>query len=182
MDKITKKKLLIGAIILLLIINISALATIFYTQKVRLNKVDKLNYRNEQVQIRGMYRYLKDELKLSNDQFKQFKIINVSNKQKTQEIAIKLHNNRIIMVNEIAKLNPNLEKLDSIANEIGILHYQLKKNTISHFIELKAICNKDQQDKLQQLFIHIIQDQDNGRMRMRNQKEKHRRRQPTRHN
>lgn len=180
MDKKTKKKLLIGTIVLLLIINISALITIFYIQKIRTKNVDKLSYKQNQVQIRGMYRYLKDELELSNDQFEQFHSVNEQNKQKTREIAIKLHKNRINMVNEIAKKNPNLEKLDSIAYEIGVLHYQLKKNTISHFIELKSICNDDQQAELQQLFIKIIKEQDHGRMRMRNQKGRHKERPPTR--
>ena len=67
------------------------------------------------------------------------------------------------MMTEIAKKNPNPEILDNYAYEIGTLHYELKKQTINHFLELKKICNEEQQESLQKLFMQLLNDQDGFR-------------------
>ena len=84
------------------------------------------------------------------------------------------------MIDEIAKLNPNIENLDSIAKEIGNLHYELKLNTINHFIELKGICNDQQQEILQTMFKQMIMGNDHKRIRKEYQRGKNRKYPPKR--
>lgn len=163
MDTKTKKTLLISTIILLIVINVSALATIYYNSKIRTKKLAEMNNLKEEVQIRGMHRFIREELKLSDEQFSQFKEITITNMRKSHEIALELNEKRLDMMNEIAKVNPNMKTLDNIANDIGSLHYELKKTTINHFLELKEICNDDQLESLQKLFMQMIQDQDRNK-------------------
>jgi Spy/CpxP family protein refolding chaperone len=119
---------------------------------------------NDYVQFRqkideqGMYRFFRDELQLTQEQFIHFRNINEKNRQQSIEIARALHHKRLEMLDEISKENPDTEKLDQIAREIGTLHYELKRNTYHHFIELKKLCNKEQQEQLQHLFMRMIDD------------------------
>lgn len=166
MNTKTKKTLLIGVIIVLIVINLSALLTIYYRGKILPQKQPEINNIKQEVQIRGMHRFIREELNLSDDQFKEFQEVSKSNMMKSQEISTKLNNKRLEMMNEIAKINPNPEVLDAIASDIGKLHYELKKATISHFLELKEICTEDQQENLQKMFMQMIHEQDRDQNRM----------------
>lgn len=168
MNSKVKKQLLVITIIFLIVINITALITIFYNSTIKSKKRDEAELIKEQRQIRGMRYYFKNELKLSEKQFEEFQQINIEISKLSQEIAQKLHEKRILMLKELAKENPDLKKLNNLANEIGELHYELKNNTIKHFLELKNICNEDQQEVLQQIFMQMINEQDKGRYRERN--------------
>lgn len=163
MDTKTKKSLLIITIILLIVINVSALATIYYNSKIKTKKLTEMNNLKEEVQIKGMHRFIRDELKLSDEQFQQFKEIARTNMIIAHGIALELNEKRTEMMNEIAKENPNSKILDDIASDVGSLHYELKKTTISHFLELKEICNEDQQESLQKIFMQMIRDQDRNK-------------------
>ena len=178
MDKKIKKIVLTGFVILLIVINLSSLATIYFHKKVRDKKLEEFQYRQEQIHIRGMYRFLKDELQLNNSQFQLFQEINHSNMIKSQNIAEKLNKSRHYMMAEIAKPIPNQKKLDSYAKDIGDLHYELKKLSINHFMELKEICDEEQQEGLQKLFMQMIIDQDSGRNRRGNPPGRGRNRKP----
>ena len=165
MDKLTKKRFLILVIAVLVIINISALVTIYYNSKIQEKRIEKINLQKERIRKIGMYRFFRDELNLSEDQFQEFKSINQFYMNNTHDIGLKLKENKLLMMSEIANKNPNIKNLDSIANEIGHLHYELKLNTINHFIELKDICNDQQQEILQKMFMQMIMGKDNNRMR-----------------
>lgn len=181
MDTKTKKSLLIVTIILLIVINISALATIYYNSKIRTKKLAEINYQKKQVHVRGMYKFLRDELNLTDEQCMQFRNINKINMSKFHKIAIELNEKRFDMMNEIAEKNPNTKILDDIAGDIGSLHYELKKITINHFLELKEICNDEQQEGLQKIFMQMIHNQDHNKMK-RSPRGRNRTRKPHRNN
>jgi len=159
MNTQTKKHLIIGLIIFLVVVNIAALSTIIYRNRTMPQPLenDYVQFR-QKVDEQGMYRFFRDELQLSRDQYIHFREINEKNRQQSREIARALHNKRLEMVEEISKENPDNEKLDQIAREIGTLHYELKRNTYHHFIDLKELCNKEQQEHLQHLFMRMIDD------------------------
>ncbi|MFP4024758.1 MAG: Spy/CpxP family protein refolding chaperone [Thiohalospira sp.] len=161
MNTKTKKHLIIGLIIFLVAVNIAALSTIIYRNRAMPQPIVESNYEQfrQRVDEQGMYRFFKDELQLSPEQFNRFREINEDNRQQSREIARKMHIKRLEMVEQISKENPDNKKLDQIALEIGTLHYELKRNTYHHFLELKEICNQEQQEKLQHLFMRMIDDQ-----------------------
>lgn len=164
MNTNTKKRLLIGTIIVLLIINISALSTMIYHNKLDHKRYEDVTHVQDEIRERGMRRYLQQELNLSEEQLAEFHKINTKFSSNTREITYQLSTKRHDMMNEIAKLNPNLNKLDQIADDIGELHYDLKRETIHHFLELKDICNDEQQRTLQKMFLQMLSHQDRERM------------------
>jgi hypothetical protein len=167
MNSNIKKQVLIGVIILLVIINLSALITIIFHNKQENNQLTQEEFIREDPRQKGMNYYLRDELNLSNEQFDSFQNINKQYFKESKDIASNLHNKRILMLEEIANKDPNLKNLDQIAKEIGDLHYELKLNTIDHFLALKSICNEEQQILLQDFFMKMIDNQDQGQFRRR---------------
>ena len=177
MNKQTKKILLSVFVIVLIIINLSALSTIYYHNKIRDKKIEEFKDKREQMHIGGMHRFIKEELNLDSLQFEQFREASYENMRETHKIAEKLNFYRHDMISEIAKKNPDLNKLDKLSRNIGDLHYELKKLSTNHFMELKEICNEEQQENLQKLFMRMMEDQDNeGRNKMRNKEGRNRNR------
>jgi len=170
MNKQTKKILLSTFVIALIIINLSSIATIYYHKNVRSKRIEELKVKKEQMHIGGMHRYIKEELNLDNTQFEQFREAYNNNVKESHNIANKLDSIRYEMISEIAKVNPNLNKLDELSRNIGDLHYELKKLSTSHFLELKGICNEDQQENLQKLFMRMMENHDGDRNQMRNKR------------
>jgi hypothetical protein len=176
MNKQTKKILLSSVVIILIIINLSSLSTIYYHKKIRDKKIEEFKNKKEQIHIGGMHRFIKEELNLDSLQFEQFREAYYKNMRESHNIAERLNIYRYDMLSEIAKVNPNQDKLDKLSRNIGNLHYELKKLSISHFMELKGICNEEQQEDLQKLFMRMMEDQDGSRNKMRNRKGKNRKR------
>lgn len=162
MNTQTKKQLITGLIIFLVVVNVAALSTIIYRNRATPPINDDYIQLRQRVEEQGMYRFFRDELQLSEDQYKQFRDINHQNMIESRDIAKQLHVKRVEMIDEISKNNPDKEKLDKIAKDIGLLHYNLKRNTYNHFLELKNICNEEQQGKLQHMFMRMIDDQEFG--------------------
>jgi len=161
MNTQTKKHLITGLIIFLVVVNIAALSTIIYRNRTisQPPENDYVQFK-QKVDEQGMYRFFRNELQLSKDQYIHFREINEKNRQQSREIVRTLHYKRLEMVEEISKESPDNKKLDQIAREIGTLHYELKRNTYHHFIDLKELCNKEQQEHLQHLFMRMIDGQD----------------------
>lgn len=166
MNTKTKKTLLIGTIIILIVINLSALSTIYYKNKIQPQQQNRMINMNDEIRIKGMHRFIKEELNLTENQFEVFQNASRNNMIKSQEILSKLDDKRVEMMNEIGKRNPDSEILDKIAHDIGDLHYELKRLTINHFLQLKEICNDDQQENLHRIFMQISHDQDKNDNRM----------------
>jgi hypothetical protein len=59
------------------------------------------------------------------------------------------------MVKEMGTQNPSQKELDSISDDIGKLHSDLKKATIQYYLKMKAICDENQQLKLNEIFMSM---------------------------
>lgn len=157
MESTNKKRLLIAAIILLLVINISALATFLFTTNLKQKRFEDVRKTREQIEFNGMHKFLKDELKLNEEQFQIFREAGKKYFRQNREIAQKLDDKRLEFINELTSNQPDDIMLDKISREIGELHYELKKNTIDHYFDLKKICNPEQQKTMDKLFMQMIQ-------------------------
>ena len=158
MNNQSKKRLTIVLIVFLVIINISALLTIFYNSKVKTRKIEAINIQKEEIKQSGVSGFFRNELNFSEEQFDTFKKINRTYAIKTRDVSFELDKNRHLLIEEIARENPNMQNVDSISRLIGNLHYQLKLYTSDHFLELKSICNEDQQKTLIKLFERMTKD------------------------
>ena len=78
--------------------------------------------------------------------------INRKFNQEARRTATKIGTLRFQMIDELAERQPDMEKTDSICSAIGELHRQLKVSTSDYYINIKAICNEEQQQMLHGLF------------------------------
>ncbi len=163
MNRFTKKQLLIGGLVLLIVINLAALATFIYQN----SKVDneqstrtpEFNERREKLGP-GMHDnrfsyFLKNRLDLSDKQFEQFREIRRTTSSEQQAIKKQIHSEMDKMMKELASDNPDKEKLKEINGKLGDLHQELNMILIEHFTEIRNICNAEQRKKLNKLIRKI---------------------------
>ena len=96
--------------------------------------------------------YIRKELNFTDEQIKQFS----ESRRKTMREQFKVKNQlktlRRQMMIELAKEQPDRNKLNEITTEIGQAHKAIKDLTIAHFLEIKTICTTEQQKKLYRLW------------------------------
>jgi len=132
--------------IFLLVINISAFATLLLMNNKEVTSVssNKNDFFRTDV-------FLKEELQLTDEQYKE--LVKLDNKvfrayQAILDLQCEANFN---MLDELSKEAPDKNKLDSIASKVGKFHASLKRQTIKHFMNLRTICTDDQTDLLNQL-------------------------------
>ena len=141
-----KKNLVILFLVVLTIINVTALVTIAY---------HRLDYKKR---FRPVGRpdipmnFIKQELDLNEEQVKEFETQIKRLKIETEPILDSIRAKRKELMDEIAAEEPNVEKLDRLTEEIGNLEITLKKKTTAHLLEGKAILTPEQQKKFFSLF------------------------------
>lgn len=101
-------------------------------------------------------RFFREQLNLRRDQMDTFRNLNRTFNRTAWDITHQLELLRIEMVSELGKDNPSKKKLDSISNEIGKLHTQLKKETIDYYMSMRAECDETQRKKLNEIFMSML--------------------------
>jgi len=150
---------MVMAIVFLALMNITTLLTILYHQ----NRYEKTEFNSANVQdmsenssIRYSGRYFRDNLNLNKEQMNKFVEFNPDFRQKARSININLERVRRNMLAEMSAKNSDKSKLDMLSDSIGYLHANLKKLTYKYYLDIKDICNQNQQKKLKQLFGEIF--------------------------
>lgn len=100
-------------------------------------------------------RFFREQLSLKADQMDSFRELNREYNRSARRISSQLETLRIEMVEEMGIENPSKEKLSSISDNIGKLHSALKEVTIKYYLEMKAVCDKEQQKKLNEIFMSM---------------------------
>lgn len=151
----TTNKWLIGVVVLLVVMNISAIVTMLYHKKQEI-KAEEVTLQEITAgagpSIKYSGRWFKDELGLTREQMREFSGFNPSFRQKTGYINRQLTEKRKLMLDEMAAENSDTIKLNILADSIGKLHSELKKATYSYYLEFKRICTPEQHDKLMLIF------------------------------
>ena len=162
----TKKQLLIGALILLFAVNLAALGTIIYQnyqeqQQVTASKVRERNLADpserparharrpmepgaEPGTGRGFEHYIQRRLNLDDAQSRQYQALMRETRKNQRTIIHEMDRKRDSLMQEIARENSDTTKMNRLAGEIGNLHARLKHNTIDHFQQLRSICTPEQ--------------------------------------
>ncbi|MFQ5630719.1 MAG: periplasmic heavy metal sensor [bacterium] len=147
MDYFTKKRLAIWGIVLLVVMNISALATVWYQQ-----------HRRPTPPLPGIvhpeaaHRFLHRELHLSDAQTEQLSVLLRKHFERARAIQGEIRDLKFDIINELAATPPDTIHLNRLAAEIGDKQAKLEKETYFHFLELKALCSREQQEKLHDIF------------------------------
>ena len=159
MKEESRKRWMVWAIVVLAIMNITTLITILYQKNQSedaefVTAPDQVQSESSSIQYSG--RYFRDQLNLSRDQMNRFVQFNPVFRQQARSINIGLDRIRHQMLTEMAKKNSDNNKLNMLSDSIGYLHSNLKKLTYRYYIDIKSICNQEQQKKLEQLFGEIF--------------------------
>lgn len=147
-------QLLIWAIVVLAVMNISTIVTLVYHkyQSGQENPVTNDPKLAELNADRFSGRYFRDELKLDNLQMEKFKVINPAFRPKAKWITLELAEKRKEMLREMVATPSDTIRLNNLSDSIGLLHSRLKKITFQYYLELKGICTKEQQIRLEKIF------------------------------
>ena len=150
-----KNTLMIWTIIVLVILNVSTWITIVYHQV----QSSKMQTRNgietkqpgaNTEKFTG--RYFRDQLNLSIEQMDKFREFNHPFRMEARDITLQLAEKRKAMLLEMVAPKSDTSKLNALSDSIGKLHSELKKISYGYYLNIKALCNKEQQIKLEQLF------------------------------
>jgi len=141
-----KKNLAILLLILLTVVNVAALATIAY---------HRFHFKRHFPPVGRSGRHMdfvKQELDLNEEQVKEFESQDKRFREETKPILDSLGAKRKDLMDEIAAEEPNVEKLDKLAEEIGVLEVALKKKTTMYLLKRKSFLTPEQQQKFFSLF------------------------------
>jgi len=151
MDYFIKKRFSFWLVFFLLVLNIATITTILY-------HIYSDNAATSTVTVNNAAgKIISTELGLSEHQKDMFSNINNSYSEKSKPILDQLADKRSEMLAELSKTNPDTAILNTTAKEIGELHTALKLLTIENFLELKKICNADQQQQLSEMYNDMLQ-------------------------
>jgi Spy/CpxP family protein refolding chaperone len=175
MNKLTKKQLLTGALILLFAVNLAALGTIIYQnyqeqeqQQVTATTVRDRNladpserparYSRRSMEPgaepgtgRGFEHYIQRRLNLDEAQSQQYKALMRETRRNQRAIIHQMDRKRDSLMQAIASENSDTTRMNRLAGEIGNLHARLKHNTIDHFQKLRSICTPEQMPALNEM-------------------------------
>lgn len=150
---------MVWAIVILAVLNLSTLVTIVYHQVQSRREeasAGQLPVVVESDAAKYSGRYFRDQLNLSPQQMNNFREFNPVFRRQAREINLELGRMRNDMLREMAAGNPDTVRLGELSDSIGMLHSTLKKITFRYYLDMKRICNHDQQAKLEQMFGEVF--------------------------
>lgn len=150
-----KHRLMVWAIVVLAVMNVSTIVTVAYHQRkfVKSETIVVSDPKQPEVNAEKFSgRYFRDQLNMNNEQMEKFRQINPLFRPKVRDITIELSQKRQQMLREMSAEKSDTTRLNALSDSIGYLHSDLKKLTYRYYLEIKGICDPEQQKKLEQLF------------------------------
>jgi Spy/CpxP family protein refolding chaperone len=141
-----KRKLLVLGIIILVIANISALATIVF------NRCFKSEETYPSPGPRHSFAFLRRELSLTEDQMTQLEAQRASFDKQIDRIKVKLREKRKALMDELRASAPDTARIDQLIDEIGTLQAEMQKQAIQHMLQEKAMLTPEQREKFFSMF------------------------------
>ena len=148
MNFFNKNRLIFWLLVILVVINISALVTFF------------LYYQGQKKQgienpADNTFRTFQRELSLTPEQSGKVNSINARYRSLSGPISTELKAKRSALLEELASDDPDTFLLNKYAEEIGILQKEIQKAAIRQYLELKVVCDSHQCRKLSQFYFQL---------------------------
>ena len=137
-----KKNLLILFLIVLTLINVAALVTIAY-HRFYPRKPFPLPPERTDTPVG----FIKQELDLSEEQVEKFEAHFRKIKGEMEPIFDSLRAKRTKLMDEVSVEQPNMDKVNTLTEEIANLQIELQKKAIMHMLEEKSFLTPEQQKK-----------------------------------
>lgn len=135
--------------IFLLIINVSAIITILLAGQSTTEHGIPDQFSSDE--------FLRKELKLSDEQFKEISELDAKIFRVYQNIIDMQCEMQFKLLDELTQEEPNLAYMDSLATTIGRLHMGLKRQTIKHFMNIRSIVDEEQELLLDRLLVDMME-------------------------
>ncbi|MEZ5021241.1 MAG: hypothetical protein R2756_14195 [Bacteroidales bacterium] len=100
---------------------------------------------------------LRKELNLTNDQYKKVLVENDRTVRTYNLVLDMMCETNVAMIEELSREDSDPQVLDSLARKIGTLSTSLRRHTTDYFINLKGICDEQQQQQLTLIFKRMMQ-------------------------
>jgi hypothetical protein len=149
-------RILIWVIVILVATNLSMGISFIYHKQQDKRFMEQFEEAAIKVPSEQRTRFFREQLDLNFEQVNIFRELNRDFNKTAWEITHQLEALRAEMVRELGEENPKEKTLDSISKQIGELHTKLKKETIDYYLKMKAECNQEQQEKLNEIFISML--------------------------
>jgi len=146
---------MVWAIVILAVMNIATIITVLYNRNQAGNGkvvVEDNQAESETTSISYSGRWFRDQLNFSSEQMARFAEFNPGFRGKVRNINMDLNLLRQKMLSEMGAEKCDTIRLNILSDSIGILHSNLKKATYKYYFDIKNICDRQQQEKLGQLF------------------------------
>ena len=145
-------RILIWVVVILAATNLSMGISFWYHKQ-----QDKKVAETQQVEMptEQRTRFFREQLNLQPDQLDAFRELNRSYNRSARRISDQLTLLRIEMVEEMGKATADTTKLHAISSEIGEMHKTLKDLTVDYYLNMKAVCDENQQEKLKEIFLSM---------------------------
>jgi len=156
-----KHSVMIWAIVVLAVINVSTIATVVYYQRQSVGEEVLATSGPNQPEVNAEQftgRYFREHLDFNEEQMEKFRKINPLFRPKVRDITVGLNLKRKQMLREMSAVKSDTSLLNALSDSIGYLHSDLKKLTYMYYLEIKGICDPEQQKKLEQLFGEVFSD------------------------
>lgn len=151
-----KYSLLKWLTLILLATNLSMGVTFLYHKYQGKKQIQELEEITIELPAQQRTRFFREQLNLEADQVEVFRELNRDFNRTGAKISHQLEILRVDMVIELGKPSPGQKKLESITEEVGALHKELKQITIDYYLKMKAECNEEQQAKLNDIFMSVL--------------------------
>ncbi|MEI7723804.1 MAG: hypothetical protein WCK09_01800 [Bacteroidota bacterium] len=140
-----KNRLIFWVLIILVVINISALVSFFFFTKTP----ETIACCPPETQQCSAFR---DELKLTAAQSLKVAEINKIYKASAEPIATAIKETRAAILTELEKEAPDSTHLNALVNQIALLQSNIQKENIKQYTNLKHVCTPDQANRLSALY------------------------------
>lgn len=159
-----KYRILIWVIIILVATNLSMGLSFFYHTEQDRQMIKQTEEENIEVPAQQRTRFFREQLDLDPQQVEVYRELNRDFNRNAWQIQNQLSELRIIMVKEMGLKNPDTQKLEDIAIQIGDLHKELKNKTIEYYLAMKKVSTEVQQEKLHKIFLSILDENEDVRL------------------
>lgn len=154
MTSTRKTQLLIWLVVLLLVMNAVTIGTILYH-----------NYQERQAASASLIlpgggggpnplngRFLRQELGFDWSQMDSFRKLNQNFRPKAMDISFQIDSLKELMFEKMQEPQPDSLGIETLADQVGALHKELKSETFRFYEQLRRICRDDQKARLKDIF------------------------------
>lgn len=160
MKNLLKNNIIPWILIVLLIVNITAVLTMIYkTRNPEVKLPSPIVKRHGPPRHQRGYGIFKNHLNLSDQQHQYFRQYRDNYHNHGNRIKYELHKKRVAFLNELSKENIDSVKVIELAREFGALHEELKMETYRFYTKMRDICTPQQQILLKEFFMNIVDEE-----------------------